>query len=590
MMHSTNGHDPKRAILYTRVSGDSQRDHGYSLADQRRELEGWAKTEGYEILEIIEDGAWSGASLVRPGLDRVRELVRAGGVDAVVTLFRDRLARGVYAGLLAEEFAHQGCRLIALNAQVDDSPEGELHGGMLDIIAAWERKKIAERTRRGKLQKARQGKVVATHRPPFGFSYNATRDNCVVKPDEMWVVRRIFQMVAEGAAINGVRKALDREGVPTPGGARFWSEAMLRKILKNDLYRAHTYPELEALVSPEVAASLDPDGRYGVSWFGRRKVSQRQVAENGSYRTQTATTIRPREEQIAVPTPDPGIPRELVDAAREAIKDNLAPPSANHRVWELSGGIVHCGICGHRMQADTKRNRSGLYYYYRCIQHRKNGVAGCSNYKSFNAPKTEHRVWELVGGVLTAPEQLREDLERMIELEREEARDPEREANVLLDQLTKVERKRSAYQDQQAEGLITIEELRAKLASLQEARESLRRDLEALNCRREKIAQLERDKDALLEHYASIAPVALESLTSEERHHTYRILRLRAYVFPDGGLEVSGAFSDGPLTDPTDCAPLETPSSWSSEPSAAPLASQPARIARCRTRAAPGPR
>src|SRR3712207_9051044 len=125
MMHSTNGHDPKRAILYTRVSGDSQRDHGYSLADQRRELEGWAKTEGFEVLEVIEDGAWSGASLVRPGLDRVRERVRAGGVDAVVTLFRDRLARGAYAGLLAEECAQHGCRLIDLNAQVDDSPEGE---------------------------------------------------------------------------------------------------------------------------------------------------------------------------------------------------------------------------------------------------------------------------------------------------------------------------------------------------------------------------------------------------------------------------------------------------------------------------------
>jgi site-specific DNA recombinase len=477
-----------------------------------------------------------------------------------VTLFRDRLARGVYVGLLGEEFAQHGCRLIALNARVDDSPEGELHGGMLDIIAAWERKKIAERTRRGKLQKARQGKIVATHRPPLGFSYNPARDNYVVRPDEMRVVRRVFEMVAGGAAINGVRKAFDREGVPTPGGARFWSEAMLRKILKNDLYKAHTYSEIEALVSPEVAASLDPNGRYGVSWFGRRKVSQEQVAENGSYRTRTTTTVRPLEEQIAVPTPDPGIPRELVDVARDAIRDNLAPPSANHRVWELSGGVLYCGMCGHRMQADTKRNRGGLYFYYRCIQHRKHGVAGCSNNKSHNALKTEHRVWGLVSGVLTDSVRLREDLERMVELEREGARDPDRGADALLDELARVERKRSAYQDQQAEGLITLEELRAKLADLEETRETVRRELRAIDGRREKVAQLERDKDALLDHYASIAPEALEILTPEERHQTYRVLRLRAYVFPDGGLEVRGVFSDGPLTDPTDCAPLETPS------------------------------
>ncbi len=282
-----NIYSPKQVILYTRVSGDRQRDHGYSLADQKRELEEWAGKEGYEVLEAVEDGAWSGSSLVRPGLDRVRELVAGEGVDAVATLFRDRLARGVYAGLLAEEFAEHGCKLIALNAQMDDSPEGELHGGMLDIIANWERKKIAERTRRGKLQKARQGKIVATHRPPFGFSYNAERDNYVVKADEMRVIERIFSMVAEGAAINAVKKVFDRERVPTPGGARFWSEVMVRKILKNDVYKPHSCSEIKALVSPEVAATLNEDKSYGVYWFGRRRVTQKQVAENGIYRTKT---------------------------------------------------------------------------------------------------------------------------------------------------------------------------------------------------------------------------------------------------------------------------------------------------------------
>jgi site-specific DNA recombinase len=132
-----NGRGPKQAISYTRVSGDAQRDHGYSLSDQRRELREWAAKEGYELLDEVEDGAWSGGFLERPGLDRVRERVAVGGVHAVVVLFRDRIARGVYAQILSEEFAQSGCRLIALNSQVDDSPEGELHSGMLDLIAGW---------------------------------------------------------------------------------------------------------------------------------------------------------------------------------------------------------------------------------------------------------------------------------------------------------------------------------------------------------------------------------------------------------------------------------------------------------------------
>ncbi len=527
-MPSTNGQIglKKRAILYTRVSGDRQRDHGYSLSDQKRELVEWAAKEGYEVLEVVEDGAWSGGFLTRPGLDHVRDLVAAGDVDAVAVLFRDRLARSVYAGLLAEEFAEHGCRLIALNAQVDDSPEGELHGGMLDVIANWERKKIRERSIRGKRQKARQGKVVATHRPPFGFSYNAGRDNYLVKPDEMRIVQRIFRMVAkEGAAITAVKKTVDREGVPTPGGARFWSEVMVRKILKSDLYKPHSHSEIEALVTPEVAATLEEDKRYGVYWFGRRKVTQTQVTENGVYRKRTKAAIRSREEQIAVPTPDPGIPRELVDAAREAIKDNVRPPSANHRVWELSGGLLYCGLCGQRMQPDTKTNRSGLFYYYRCAKNRKNGLSGCENYKNFSAPKTERWVWERVSGLFKDPAQLRADFERMIELDREGrqgGRDPDREAKAWLEQLAKAERKRSAYQDQQAEGLITLDELRSKLAALEEARKTAQSELEALRHGQERLAQLEQDKEALLEYYESITPEALDALTPEQRHHFSR--------------------------------------------------------------------
>jgi site-specific DNA recombinase len=68
-MPSTNGHGPRRAILYTRVSGEEQKKKGYTLSDQRDALREWAAEEGYEILEEVEDSAWSGGFLTRPGLD-----------------------------------------------------------------------------------------------------------------------------------------------------------------------------------------------------------------------------------------------------------------------------------------------------------------------------------------------------------------------------------------------------------------------------------------------------------------------------------------------------------------------------------------
>src|SRR5215213_2069995 len=152
-MPSTNGHGPKRAILYARVSTDEQARSGYSLAQQIEALRQYAAGEGYEVLEEVVDRGQSGASLARPGMDRVRDLVQGGGVSIVLAQDRDRFARApAYHYLLKREFEEHGCKIRALIVKGDDSPEGELTDGILDQLAKYERAKVAERTRRGKLK------------------------------------------------------------------------------------------------------------------------------------------------------------------------------------------------------------------------------------------------------------------------------------------------------------------------------------------------------------------------------------------------------------------------------------------------------
>src|SRR5918997_1712747 len=115
-MPSTNGHGPKRAILYARVSTDEQARSGYSLAQQIEALREYATREGYEVLAEVSDPGQSGASLERPGMDRVRDLVAAGGVGVVLAQDRDRFSREpAYVYLLREECAEQGTKLQALN-------------------------------------------------------------------------------------------------------------------------------------------------------------------------------------------------------------------------------------------------------------------------------------------------------------------------------------------------------------------------------------------------------------------------------------------------------------------------------------------
>jgi site-specific DNA recombinase len=132
----------------------------------------------------------------------VRDLVQAGGVSVVLAQDRDRFAREpAYHYLLRQEFEEYGTKIRALNDRGDESPEGDLTDGILDQLGKYERAKTAERTRRGKLKKAREGKVVGTHAPRYGFKFNEAKDAYQVNEGEMAVVRRIFRMIgAQGCA------------------------------------------------------------------------------------------------------------------------------------------------------------------------------------------------------------------------------------------------------------------------------------------------------------------------------------------------------------------------------------------------------
>ena len=171
-----------------------------------------------------------------------------------------------------------------------------------------------ERTRRGKQRKAREGKIIAT-RAAFGYDYNATRDGYVVNPEQMEVVRRIFYMAGvEKTTMYAIKKHLEGAGLKTPSGKSVWDLPFIRGLLVNDLYKPHTLEEIRQIASPDVAARLDPNKRYGVWWSGRRALERQLVAQNGpegrSYKYRYKVTERAPEDRIGVPVPDSGIPRQ----------------------------------------------------------------------------------------------------------------------------------------------------------------------------------------------------------------------------------------------------------------------------------------
>jgi site-specific DNA recombinase len=570
-MHSANGHGPKRAVLYARVSTEEQAEEGYSLPEQVRDLERYAAANGYAVLgDPIEDDGYSGRTMNRPGLARVRELAEDGAFDVLLVAKWNRLfRRGAYQDLFVAEMKLAGVDVVSLDGQKNDTAAGRLFNRMMADFSEYQRDDLLETMQRGKRGRARAGKVVPGRYVPYGFDYDRDAGTYVVNEPRMSVVRSVFRMVGgEGWSLYGVAKALRERGAPTPAdvlAAREgktppgnpWRHRALRLMIQNDVYKPHDREELAALVSPEVAARLDPERRYGVQWYNRARYEQTPDGEKAVH-----VTPNKREEWIAVPVPDAGVPRELVEAAREAIEDNPRPSANDARLWELSGGILFCGHCGNRMAVHSTRAGARRYHYYHCPKRRRSGVVECRHGKHHRAEELEAAVWAAISDYLKGPGRLRADLERAVEIMRQETRgDPAREVRAWAERLAEVDRKRSGYLDLAAEGIMVRDELRAKLAALDETRAAAERELAAVRDRAERLEEFEREAEAVLEFYARLTPKALDALAPEERQQFYRVLGLRVTAHQDAPPEIDGIFVvDGPLGMPEPLRDLDTAS------------------------------
>jgi hypothetical protein len=213
------------------------------------------------------------------------------------------------------------------------------------------------------------------------------------------------------------------------------------------------------------------------------------------------------------------------------------------REWELRG-IVRCRDCGVLMTTQTSRYYKGdgsFYYYYKC-RTRYDYKRGQCHQKNIRAEPLEEYVWQFVSELLKDPERIRASMERLIEQERAGLRgDPDREVRVWAEKLEECVRLRGAYQEQQAAGFMTLEELGSKLADLEDTRHHAERELAKSKSSAEQIEDLKTDRDTLLASMTDTIPKSLDSLTGGERNQIYRILRLE--VTPsEEGYELSGAF------------------------------------------------
>ena len=224
-------------VVYARVNGLS---HGgvASLNAQVKECMELAESLGYSknrAITLQEIG--SGATLDRPLLNKLRAMVAAGKLVAVFLHSAARLSRNALDLLaLVHELQANGVEVYFVKGQSGSTPDGAMPRSFVEQFARCHRPMTGERTRRGQMAVASDGRMLAgALSQPEGYDYDAASKKRVVNEGEAVVVRRIFRQFAEGASMPKIARMLNDEGVPSKRGG-LWSAAAIRLVLTNSSY------------------------------------------------------------------------------------------------------------------------------------------------------------------------------------------------------------------------------------------------------------------------------------------------------------------------------------------------------------------
>jgi site-specific DNA recombinase len=451
---------PTQVALYARVSSDQQSE-AKTIESQVADLRTRIATTGATLsaeLEFIDNG-YSGATLIRPALERLRDVAAAGGIDHLYVHCPDRLARNyAHQVLLLEEFLRAGVEVIFLNREVGQTPEDQLLLQVQGMIAEYERAKILERSRRGKRHGAQTGKVSVLGGAPYGYRYVTKHEGAGAASFEIvWeearVVRQVFEWVGrDRCSIGEVRRRLEAAGERTRSGKTVWDRATIGGMLNNPAYKG------EAAFGKTAIEPLRPR---------LRAQRGRPLQPKHAYSHHDV----PVEQWLHIPVPAL-VDAALFDAAQEQLQENRQRARVPQRGAKyLLQGLIVCACCGYAyygkaLSPSACKHHERSYAYYRCIgsdAYRFGGVRLCWN-KQLRTDLVEQAVWEEVCRLLSHPERLEQEYRRRL-LQEEQAPD---ELSSLQARMGRLRQGIARLIDSYADGLIDKAEFEPRIVRMRE--------------------------------------------------------------------------------------------------------------------------
>ena len=509
------------AAIYARVSSARQK-KDETIGSQTAALREHAAQARLDVPAewVFEDEGHSGATLVRPALEALRDLVAQGCVDVVLVYSPDRLARKfAYQALLLEEFARAGVRAEFVRGPRGDSPEDQLLVQFQGMFAEYEKAQLMERYRRGKAHRARCGSVNVLGGAPFGYRYvSKTADSGAsyeIVDHEAVIAAELFRRYTDdGASIADLTRWLTSENVPTRTGKARWDRSVVWGMLRNPAYA-------------------------GTAVFGKTQVLQESPGLNRRARLEgrsvpraSKTVDRPREEWIEIPVPAI-VTAETFGRAAQRLADNKRYAARNTKVPSLLQGLAACSACGYGYYRTSTRTTNKKIYYYRCLgsdDYRYEGGRVCGN-QPVRADYLDEVVWDHITALLADPALIRGEISKRLAAAR--TSDPVTSQRKRLQAaLAKATASITAMIEAFSEQLVTIDELRARMPHLRARETGLRGQLDALDAQaadRDAYLKLADDLEGFLAQLRGNAATA----TVEDRQRVLRLLVKDILIGPE---------------------------------------------------------
>ena len=512
--------------LYARVSSLKQTKEG-TIDSQIQALKEKIVEDGEQLIEamIFSDAGVSGATLIRPELERLRDAVSIGAIDLVYIHSPDRLSRKyAHQALLMEEFAGAGVSVHFLNHKIGSSPEEEMLLQMQGMFAEYERAKIIERHRRGKLHRARVGSVNVLSGSPYGYRYirkqlDGKPAEYVIDLEQAKTVRQIFNWIGvERLSIGGVCRRLGEANIPTKTGKSYWDRSVVWGMLQNPAYMG------KAAFGKTKAGKLNPRIR-----------PQKHSGETPG-KPHSIHGVE-RKDWIEIPVP-PIVSEQLYEAVQIQLEENRKRARVGERGAKyLLQGLTVCGHCdyayyGKRVSPAAAKGKH-QYAYYRCIgtdAYRFGGEKICDN-SQVRTQTLDDLVWAEVINALENPARLKAEYERRLGvLEKEE--NEQADTTALKRQKAQLKKGASRLIDSYAGDVIDQQEFEPKIkeikARITQIDEQIERGNQSQSAQRELFLVINH-----LEEFAKTINVGLSTTDFITKRDTIRALVKRVEIYKE---------------------------------------------------------